>query len=317
VTIFLDAARFLEEAIASVLAQTFEDWELILVDDGSRDGSTQIARGYADRWPCRIRYFDHPDHANLGMSASRNAGIAASRGELLAFLDADDVFRPEKLERQIAILDRVPEAAMVYGRSEHWFSWTGRDEDRARDCPRRLGVEPETLVHPPTLIPRFLTLESQTPGTCGILLRRTAVDAVGGFEDQFRGMFEDQAFLFKICAALPVFVESGSWDRYRMHPASVTARTRASGEEWTRGVSPTHRAFLEWLEAYLARLGVDDRRVQGALAAAMFRYRHPIRHALRPSTFGARAKRGAVAARGRLVSRVAGTRTKEAARLGR
>src|SRR4051812_27035882 len=104
ITIFLDGERFLAEAVDSLLAQTYADWELLLVDDGSSDGSTAIARAYAAGRPERIRYLEHEGHANLGMSASRNLGLQHARGEYVAFLDADDVYRPEKLERQVALL---------------------------------------------------------------------------------------------------------------------------------------------------------------------------------------------------------------------
>ena len=82
--IFWEAERFLEEAIESVVAQTYASWELLLVDDGSRDGSTAIARRYVRRFPDRMRYLEHPGHANLGMSASRNLGIRHSRGSYVA-----------------------------------------------------------------------------------------------------------------------------------------------------------------------------------------------------------------------------------------
>jgi len=226
IMIFLDAERFIEEAIESVTSQTYQAWELVLVDDGSSDESSRIARRHADRSSGQIRYLEHEGHVNVGMSASRNAGIRAARGELIAFLDADDVYRPEKLERQVAILQRQPEAAMVYGATQHWYSWTGRSADLARDSLRRLGVAPDTLVHPPALIPLFLRLEAQTPGTCGILARRDAIERIGGFEDRFDGMFEDQVFLFKLCLSAPIFVEGGSWDRYRQHPDSFAARAQ-------------------------------------------------------------------------------------------
>ena len=67
---FLDEARFLQEAIDSVFAQTHADWELLLVDDGSTDGSVRIARDAAEQNPGRVRYFEHPNHANLGESSS-------------------------------------------------------------------------------------------------------------------------------------------------------------------------------------------------------------------------------------------------------
>ena len=79
ILIFLDGERFLAEAIDSILGQTLTDWELILVDDGSGEAASGIARDYAARFPGRIRYTDHPGHANLGMSASRNAGLKLAR----------------------------------------------------------------------------------------------------------------------------------------------------------------------------------------------------------------------------------------------
>ena len=87
---FLNEERFLAEAVQSVLGQTFADWELLLVDDGSCDASSVIARQLAATDPGRFDYIEHADHRNLGLSASRNAGIRRARGRYIAFLDADD-----------------------------------------------------------------------------------------------------------------------------------------------------------------------------------------------------------------------------------
>jgi glycosyltransferase involved in cell wall biosynthesis len=80
VVIFLNAADFIEEAIESVIAQTFADWELLLVDDGSTDASTGIAKAYAARHPGRVFYLTHEGRENRGMSASRNLGHSARAG---------------------------------------------------------------------------------------------------------------------------------------------------------------------------------------------------------------------------------------------
>src|ERR687889_2435319 len=87
IIIFLNRERFIQEAIESVFAQTYDNWELLLVDDGSTDGSTQIALRYAERYPEKVRYLEHPGHQNSGMSASRNLGIRYAKGEYIAFLD--------------------------------------------------------------------------------------------------------------------------------------------------------------------------------------------------------------------------------------
>src|SRR2546427_10186945 len=92
VIIFWNAERFLQEAFASVFAQTYPTWELLLVDDGSSDESTAIAQRYVEHHPGQVRYLEHPGHANRGMSASRNVGIRHARGPYIAFLDADDVW---------------------------------------------------------------------------------------------------------------------------------------------------------------------------------------------------------------------------------
>ena len=105
IVIFLDAKSFFGEAIESIIGQDYADWELLLVDDGSTDGTADIARRYAELDSQRIRYLSHPGHENRGMSASRNLGIREARGEYLAFLDADDTWLPGKLTRQVAILD--------------------------------------------------------------------------------------------------------------------------------------------------------------------------------------------------------------------
>jgi glycosyltransferase involved in cell wall biosynthesis len=122
IIIFLNAERFIQEAIESVFAQAYAAWELLLVDDGSTDGSTAIARRYAAQHPGRVRYLEHPGHRNHGISASRNLGIRNAKGAYIALLDADDVWLPYKLERQVAILDSQPEASMVYGSTQYWYS---------------------------------------------------------------------------------------------------------------------------------------------------------------------------------------------------
>src|SRR5688572_9625007 len=92
ITIVLNGEKYIEVAIASVRAQTYDRWELLLVDDGSTDSSTQISKEYTKRYPEKIRYLEHDGHANRGMSASRNLGVAHARGQFVAFLDSDDVW---------------------------------------------------------------------------------------------------------------------------------------------------------------------------------------------------------------------------------
>jgi glycosyltransferase involved in cell wall biosynthesis len=278
ITIFLNAERFISEAIESVLSQTYQAWELLLVDDGSSDRSTEIALHYTRQHPGRIRYLVHEGHQNRGMSASRNLGLRASRGDYVAFLDADDVYLPGKLDAQLRALEARPSVAMVYGYTLHWYSWTGRPEDLGRDEPRRIGIAPGTVMLPPALAALFLRdrHQVQTPCTCGVLVRREAVEAVGGFEEQFAGLFEDQAFFFKICVNFPVLVDGGTWDRYRQHDDSYCLRRRSAGD-----VDPLvrpnvhHETFLRWLQRYVSDKRIVDDELSLALSNELWPYDHP------------------------------------------
>ncbi|MFN0178290.1 MAG: glycosyltransferase [Gemmatimonadales bacterium] len=267
IVIFLNAERFMREAIESVVAQHSGDWELLLVDDGSTDGSTALAHEYLERLPGKVRYLEHPEHRNRGMSASRNLGLRHARGRLIAFLDADDVWLPNKLTRQVALLDAHPEAAMVYGATQYWHGWTGRDEDLARDHVPSLGIPGDTLYHPPTLSTLLYPLGQGTaPCPSDIMFRRSLVDEIGGFEEAFGGgnqLYEDQAFLAKVYLRAKVFVSSETWDKYRIHPDSCSSEVERLGR-----YRPVRRFFLSWLDRYLTTAGITDPAIHMAVRRA-------------------------------------------------
>ena len=275
VMIFLDAARFMEESIESVLAQTFGRWELLLVDDGSTDGSTEIARRYAERHPGRIRYLEHDGHQNRGMSASRNRGIRHARGEYIALLDADDVYLPEKLEHQVGLLEAHPDVGMVYGVTEYWYSWTGAPDDAGRDRPRKRGVRPGNLLPPGALLRPLIRDVARTPCTCGVVMRKSAVTAAGGFETRFKGMFEDQVFFLKMCLHSRVLIDGRCLDRYRQHPDSCCSTEAAAGR-WEREseLSEARHRFLEWLEEFLTEEAQDPTLLR-QIRRELLPYRHP------------------------------------------
>ena len=270
ILIFFNAERFLQEAIESVFAQTYDAWELLLVDDGSTDGSPAIAQRCAKQYFGKVRHLEHAGHQNRGMSASRNLGIAEAKGEYIAFLDADDVWLPHKLEQQVAALESRPEAAMIYGPAQWWYSWSGRREDLQRDYIHELGVEPNTLLRPPTLLTRFLRIPEISPCTCSVLIRRNVVEQVGGFEERFRGLYEDQVFFAKVSLSQPVFVSSECSARYRQHPNSNCSITQETAQHATRRL-----AFLRWLADYLSKHGVNNGALRKALNREIWPYRHP------------------------------------------
>ncbi len=268
---FFNAEPFIHEAIASVFAQTYGAWELLLVDDGSVDGSTAVARRCAEEHPARVRYVEHAGHLNQGTSASRNLGSKLAKGEYIAFLDADDVWFPRKLQQQVAILEAHPEAAMVYGLDQWWYSWTEQPGDQNRDFVHQLGVPANSVIEPPTLVLLFFLVQRATiPNPSSILVRREILEQVHGFEETFRTLYDEQAFYAKVCLQAPVFAADACWSRYRQHPDSLVARARQGGQEYVLRL-----AFLRWLEAYLTDLGVAEPEIRSALQRQLRRYRHP------------------------------------------
>jgi len=262
IVIFLDEERFLEEAIGSVRSQTVQDWELLLVDDGSSDGSPEIARRHASSDPARIRYLHHPGQANRGMSASRNLGLAASLGEFVAFLDADDVWLPSRLERGITLLEANPHAAMAYGRTLYWSSWN-EGPGRGEDWLQSHGFPAETTIEPPELLCMYLEGRAALPCMGSLTVRRQAALDCGGFVDEFTGLYEDQAFLARFCLENAVYVSDEQWDLYRQHPDSACATaTRSEAAERAR----SH--YHDWLARLLDSRGLSKTPLGQAAARA-------------------------------------------------
>lgn len=273
---FHNAGDFLREAIDSVFAQTWDSWELLLVDDGSHDGNQVWAREVANAHPNRIRYLSHPDRKNHGPSAARNLGIAQARGDFIAFLDADDVWVPEKLEEQIAVFARHPEVGMVYGRTLIWHSWTGRLEDGERDHFYSLGFVPDSVVRPPRLFLQLLENRAQTPTTCNAILRADVVRAVGGFDESFRRMYEDQEFFARVALRYSVYVAGSCWAKYRQHPSSITARPERRIQYLRH-----RRPLLAAMEQHLAASEWSaDSDLRDAVDRETWAARHPYLHVL-------------------------------------
>jgi len=153
-----NGASYLAKAIESVLQQTFADLELIAVDDGSSDKSVAIVESYP-----QVRLHRQP---NSGVAATRNVGLKLAAGDLLGFIDQDDIWMPDKLARQVAYLGENPRVDIVTGDELILL---------APGVTRPGWLRPELLAAPhPTYVPSAL------------LIRRCALDTVGGFGESFR-----------------------------------------------------------------------------------------------------------------------------------
>jgi glycosyltransferase involved in cell wall biosynthesis len=270
VTCFLNAGQFLQETIESVLAQTYQAWELLLVDDGSNDPSTEIARRHASQNPERVRYFEHPGHVNRGCSASRNLAIRHARGEYIAILDSDDLFLPQALGRRVAVLQTHREVGMVYGPALLWHGWTGDCNDLAHDREERLHLSPGTVFSPPAYCAYLLDHDAAIPSPCAVLIRQRVVEDVGGFEDSFHDLFDDQVLYIKISLATTVLVSSECDSNYRQHAGSICAIADRTGR-----TAAARLVYLDWVRHYLSEQGIRDDRVWKALNAIHRRFHRP------------------------------------------
>jgi glycosyltransferase involved in cell wall biosynthesis len=156
----LNGAPYLGEAIDSALAQTYHPLELVVVDDGSQDGTADVARSYGDR----VRY---EYQENKGNGAARNRAVELSRGALFAFLDADDRFMPDKLERQWQAFERDTDLDVVFGHVREFVSPELTAEQRA-------SIRPAAPAPAPWTAPNLM------------LIRRESFLSVGPFTESKR-----------------------------------------------------------------------------------------------------------------------------------
>lgn len=268
ILIFFNEERFIEEAVNSVRAQSLTDWELLLCDDGSSDQSTAMAKAFAAKDPGRIRYLEHDGHANKGMSQTRNLGIRNARGEFISFIDGDDVWLPTKLSEQVALLADHPEAGFLCAPAQWWYGWTGNRQDVLKDFIQPVNVPQDAVVQPPDIIISFLNNEFTS--LCDTLIRREVIEKIGGYESQFKGLYEDQAFHTKLCLSTPAYQCAHPWYRYRQHPESCCIQAQSDNSR-----HEIREQFLTWMENYLDEEAVGHRGLRRALRWQLLPYRKP------------------------------------------
>ena len=204
-----DGRAYLAAAIDSILAQDYRPLELIVVDDGSADGSGDVARGFGP--PVVVL-----EQANRGVAAARNAGLERATGEYIAFCDADDLWTPGSLRARIAALEVAPPCDYTYGMVANFLS---PDVDAARA--RSLVFPREPIM-------------GRTAGS--LLIRRAALDVVGPF-DTTRGAAEFVDWVGRIASA---GLAGRSIDRVvlrrRVHGSNTTLRSPAKSRDYIRAL---------------------------------------------------------------------------------
>lgn len=202
-----DRLRYLRDAVASVRAQTVDDWELVVVDDGSRDGTGAYLEGLADG---RVRVLERAHTGNV--AAVRNVGIREARGEWVAFLDSDDRWRPRKLERQLAALEGDPRALWSYTGAVV-IDATGQEVEDEWLGP---ASTPSGDVLEGLLRHDVRTLPSAVMARRGLLLE------VGGF-DETLAFCEDFDLWLRLARRSPAVGVDDRLSEIRRHASNLTA----------------------------------------------------------------------------------------------
>lgn len=199
-----NAAEFVGEAIDSVLRQSYRHYEIVVVDDGSSDTTASIVGRYPG-----VRLLRQPQR---GAGAARNAGIRSTKGELIAFLDADDWWTPDKLERQVALLGSRPDAGMVVTEHVHVF-----DDGGAAVTDKSLALAGDAV--------RGIFLHSLI-GTPTVMVRRHVLDGVGLFDESLT-CAEDENLWMRIALRYPVVLLPAPLAYVRIRAGSLSRDTAA------------------------------------------------------------------------------------------
>lgn len=238
--------NYLAEAIESVLAQTYSNWEAIIVDDGSTDHSAEVAKEYVQK-DARVHYIYQ---SNAGPSAARNNGVKASSGQYIQFLDGDNKLSEQYLNLAVRYLETHPSCVLFYSRAMYFG-------ERSDEFPIRwTGYED------------MLCLNSID---CACCVRRTDFDRVGGFDEQLRG-YEDWEFFIRLLHNHPHVYQSPEYlFSYRVTTSTnhVNAQAAARAKEIRHYIFEKNRTIYEevfdapeiiYSEYYRYRKALDDLR---------------------------------------------------------
>ena len=227
-----NASAYIEAAIGSVLAQNYPSLEVIVVDDGSRDGTPDLARRFGE--PVRVI-----EQNNAGPAAARNRAVKLARGDWLAFIDADDLWLPDKLKAQVDYLRAHPETGLVHGR---YLRWTAEPDGTfgllpalpAEQSLREIVSEQSGWVYPELLLSSLVWIVS-------VLMPKSLWESLGGMDESLR-CGEDYDFFLRASRICRMDKLDRIVAYYRIHPESTTHVVRDEDYEYT----VVQRALNAW-----------------------------------------------------------------------
>lgn len=227
-----NAEQFIEEAIESVLHQTYSHREVIVVDDGSLDDTKERVRKYASD----IVYVRQRNSGGFPGSP-RNRGLESSRGEFLCFLDADDIMLSDRIQRQVELLEANPDLGFVFGDYRN-FSGRGQAErSHFEECPQlqKLLDQQESLVLPSPSATRLL-LHENIGLPSSLMIRRAVLKTVSGFPIEYR-IGEDFHFYYRIARTFPIGICNRIVSLRRMHESNLTKEAIRTLQDQLRSYS--------------------------------------------------------------------------------
>jgi glycosyltransferase involved in cell wall biosynthesis len=192
------------QAINSVLAQTYSDYEIIVINDGSQDNTSQVLAQFSEHNIITIH------QANQGLSAARNAGIRSARGKYIAFLDDDDLWEPQKLEKQIPVLEANPHLGLIYSDSLFFSDKYGL-----------FSGSYNTAFPTPNLQVLWTLFRYNYIPVPTVVVRRDCLDKVGLFDETLKSC-EDYDLWLRLIEKFPIYFLNQPLARYRQSPNNLS-----------------------------------------------------------------------------------------------
>ena len=261
------ADRYLPATLEALGAQTFSDWEVILVEDGSRDQAEELFRTFASRLRQPAHFIRH--ERNQGLPATRNTAILNARGEWIVLLDSDDLWQPDHLAQLVACADRHPHADLVHAGSVLFDSETGRELEVRAPSPAVTAAFPLSLF-----VGDYIIQPSS------VMLRRRLWERVGGFNPAFRYVEDREMWLRCARAGAAFAFTGGNTCLYRKHGAALSTHSAPMAEaaaavfdqhlDWSAIPAELRRerAAGEWAAAGRLRQRTAPRTAAGHFARA-------------------------------------------------
>jgi glycosyltransferase involved in cell wall biosynthesis len=240
---YVNHATFIDTCWEHIDKQTFRDFEVIFVDNGSADGSAEKVSALAAAHPGRVAGISEN---RKGIPFARNAGLHAARGRYVSFLDVDDRFTPEKLSVLVPLLEAHPEAGMAYGQTRRIYS------DSGRQVIQDTGVAQPGINNPPSLALDWASSFYRLPQTGATLIRKERAVRAGGFPEQLLMGNDDAAFHIYLALRNKVIYQPFVAVDYFRHDQSEGARLNNDAtvhlryfDAYAHGIEPLGKSVFE------------------------------------------------------------------------